>query len=258
MSNDTQPPGDTRQPASRGLLDELGSIRALLDDAPRTATPYTSINDIGSVEEYLQLKQQAARSGLSVEAYLSQQAAAQATGDELAHANDDDDEEAIALLDELYEIEEATAQDDDDDSLLLELADEEVTEEAKEEAKEESGQKESPPLTVEAYFAAVAAAKRPQQVPPEGRPAKGGPLPQEGATAEASIPLLDEVITLDAATPSREGASAPAGAQAQLSLDELQELVDLIIMRTLERIKPELQREVMAELRRLLSHPGPT
>lgn len=255
MSNETQPPGDTKQPASRGLLDELGSIRELLDDEPRTATPYTSINDIGSVEEYLQLKQQAARSGLSVEAYLSQQAAAQATSDEQAHANDDDDEEAIALLDELYEIEEATAQDDDDDSLLLELADEEANREANGEAKAESGQRGSPHLTVEAYFAAVAAAKRPQQAAPERRTM--APLPQEGAAVEAAIPLLDEVITLDAATPLLEGASAPAGAQAQLSLDELQELVDLIVMRKLERIKPELQREVMAELQRLLAHPAP-
>jgi hypothetical protein len=321
MSDDNYPPFTKHSP--RELLHELGSIKELLDEELlEKPVPYTSVNDIGSVEEYLRLKQQAAAQGLSIEEYLSRQAA---TGsDEPEQVADDDDEqemEDIPLLDEVSAIEDddPLESENDSDSLLLELAEEE----------EEPDHTRSGSLSVEEYFAAVAAAKRPSQaagttpaspardkviatpnitpifdeslpllddvidtsgaLPPledmvateddfpllEDVVAVEGdfplledvvaaeddfPLLEDVVSAEEAIPLLEDVVAAEGVIPLLDevAAASPAAMEEQLSLEELQGLVDLIVNRKLERLKPELEREVMEELRKLLPQPSTT
>jgi hypothetical protein len=325
MSDDNHPTSTKQHPAG-SLLDELGSIRELLDDELDRVVPYTSVDEITSVEDYLRLKQQAAAAGLSIDDYLGRQVTAQPVSEEPEAI----EEEETQLVDELYPVEEELFV---SDSPLQDLADEEdegnddaldelyATEESEllelAEEMEEADRPDAGSLSVEAYFAAVAAAKRPQQertatttevdeevgmdetiplldemvemdeaiplldevveldeeVPlldevvelDEAIPLldevveldEAIPLLDEAVELDEAIPLLDEVVALDEAVPLLDevATAAPAGAQEPFSREDLQGLVDLIVNRKLERLKPELEREVLDELRKLLSLP---
>lgn len=242
------------EPHSPGeLLDELGSLKALLDEEHESALPYTSVNEISSVEDYLQLKRRADSAGMDVEAYLHQQAEPQAEEHTVEGLEPlDDDDESIPLLDEVYFIEDEEEDGGDGDALLQQVADEEEshipsTDEA---------------TTVEEYFAAVAAAKRPTEVPHEAPPLldevvtseEAVPVLDEVFSIEEEIPVLDEVFIAEEAIPVLDEV-APDSTTADeevMSLEEVQQLVDLIVSRKLEHIKGELEKEVMGELQKLL------
>lgn len=300
MSDENHTPF-SKQHSAGMLLDELGSIKELLDEELEKVVPYTSVDEITSVEDYLRIKQRAAAAGLSIDEYLSRQVTVQPVNDE----PEEHGEEAITLADESYPLEEAEPF--DNDSMLLELADEEDEEDfslldelyATEENEllelaeelEDAGHASAGSLSVEAYFAAVAAAKRPQQERPSAATGldevveldeaiplldevvemdetiplldevveldEDIPLLDEVVELDEAVPLLDEVVELDEAIPLLDelAGAAPAGAQEQLSREELQGLVDLIVNRKLERLKPEIEREVLEELRKLLPLP---
>jgi hypothetical protein len=199
MINDSQDHNGAEQHKSRALLDELGSIKELLDKELDNPLPCASVNDIRSVEEYLRLKQLATDSGLSIDDYLSRRTAAHP--DAVEPQSTVDDEEEITLLDECHASREEEAP--EGDKLLLELVEETALDEAI-------------------------------------------PVLNEAVNPDENIPVLDDVT-----------AASPDVTQEPLTLEELQELVDLIVGRKLERLKPELEREVMAELRKLLPLPNP-
>jgi hypothetical protein len=276
MSDDNLPP-TTKQHSPNELLHELGSLKELLDEELDKPAPYTSVSDIGSVEEYLRLKQQAAEHGVNVETYLSRQAATES--DEALAADDEAEEEESLLLDEIYTIEddELLERENDGDALLLELAEDEG----------EPNHARSGSLSVEEYFAAVAAAKRPPQMantvpttpsvpdkvidtsvtdhsPPLLEDVASAvddfPLREDVVSVDHDFPLLDEVVSLDQEIPllNEVAAASPAALDEQLSLEDLQGLVDLIVNRKLERLKPELERDVLEELRKLLPQPTTT
>ena len=227
------------------LLHELGSLKELLDEEHTSVTPYTSVNEISSVEEYLRLKEEAATANLSIEEFLSQQATIEPIGDEL-ELLDDDDGETIPLLDEVYTVEDEA--EDDSESLLHQVAEE----------QQEDAHFAAESSRVEAYFASVAAAKRPQQnvstAPSNENPTPSAiPVLEEVFQAEEPISVLDtasssdEIPVLeDVAT---ENSSSTTGT---LDLSEVQELVDLIVNRKLQQLKPVLEQEVMGELQKLL------
>ncbi len=56
------------------LLDELGSLKDLLDEEIERSAAITSVNEISSVKEYMLLKQEAEKAGLDLDNYLSQRA----------------------------------------------------------------------------------------------------------------------------------------------------------------------------------------
>ncbi len=244
-NNDT-----STEPHSPGeLLDELGSLKELLDEQHESVVPYTSVNEISSVEDYLQLKKQADNAGVGIEEYLNQQAEAAASSDELELLDEEGDE--VPLLDEVFAFEQEP--DSDGDALLLELAEEEEHTPSTAEA-----------TTVEEYFAAVAAAKHHPhaeqaepplldeviEVPPVDETI---PVLDEVVSPDEAIPLLDEVVEDDAIPVLNEVTTqGDTGPEAELTLDEVQELVDLIVSRKLQQLKPELEKEVMAELQKLL------
>ena len=253
----------TEQHSPGELLDELGSLKELLDEEHESALPYTSVNEISSVEDYLQLKQQADSAGMDVEEYLHQQAEPQAeehTVEGLELLDDDDD--AIPLLDEVYFIEEES--EEDGDALLREVAEEE----------EMHAPSTDEATTVEEYFAAVAA-KRPPVVEQEVAPlldevvASEEPIPvldevfsaeepipvlDEVFSTEEAIPVLDEVFSVEEAIPVLDELAPDSATDAEevMSLDEMQQLVDLIVSRKLDHIKADLEKEVMSELQKLL------
>lgn len=248
------------------LLDELGSLKALLDEEHAPAAPYTSVGEIGSVEEYLRLKQAASAAGLGIDAYLAQRAESSTIdGDEEELLLLEAEDVEPTLLDDVVDLDEETGH--DGDALLLELAEEEEEQPAS-----------SAALTVEEYFRAVVAAKHRQQPRQVNDPVLQEVV--ESPHMEAAIPLLDETVeeeppaTLHAASETEEGDiplldevisagdEIPVLAelapqendieQGALSLEEMEGLVDLIVQRKLERLKPELEREVMGELQKLL------
>lgn len=89
---------DTGTPPQTDLLDELGSLKDLLDEELEAkSTPPTSVHEIRSVKEYMQLKEEAEAAGISLEEFLTQRAAEAEAGSE---------EEAIPMLDEVVELEE--------------------------------------------------------------------------------------------------------------------------------------------------------
>ncbi len=70
MSNSNQ----RKQPGKNSdLLDELGSIKELLDEELDNPPSYNSVAEIASVKEYLRIKKAAEAVNLSVEEYLRQQ-----------------------------------------------------------------------------------------------------------------------------------------------------------------------------------------
>ncbi|MDH5784046.1 MAG: hypothetical protein OEZ16_00385 [Chromatiales bacterium] len=216
---------------SGDLLTELGSIKQLLDDElDRPAPlPVTSIEEIGSVKEYLQLKQAAEQAGLSIEAYLAQQHNDESTIElELL----DGDEVDLPVLGEVISLDEEESSPESHD-LLLEIAEEE---------------ERLPPVnkatSVEEYFAAVAAAKQRTRTPqPPSTPRQ--PL-SKIVDDDDEIPLLDELADDDA-----------AHSTAAMSMDEMQEMVDFIVNRKLQQLRPDIEKEVLAELKRLLSLSSP-
>lgn len=63
--------------AQSALLDELDSLKALLDAGSSAGAPPTTVNEIRTVEEYMRLKQEADSAGISLDAYLRQRASRQ-------------------------------------------------------------------------------------------------------------------------------------------------------------------------------------
>lgn len=242
------------------LLDELGSLKELLDEEYEGVVPYTSVSEISSVEDYLQLKKQADSAGMEIEAYLHQQAEAQQTqpvepdGEVLELLEDDD--EAIPLLDEVYLVEDESDEggEEDGDSLLLKVAEDEAEEPVHPPSTDEA-------TTVEEYFAAVAA-KRPH-IEPQQTPAQRNkkvtseeaiPVLDEVFTTDEAIPVLDEVFSADEAVPVLDEVATDNAFDTDevMSLNDVQQLVDLIVSRKLEHLKAELEKEVMGELQKLL------
>ncbi len=64
---------------------------------------------------------------------------------------------------------------------------------------------------------------------------------------EEAIPLLDEVVD-DPTSPL----SAEEDEEEELSLQEIEELVELLVERKLKALRPEVERQVMQELRGML------
>ncbi len=241
--------------SSGDLLNELDSIKELLDEELQQsrAAPATSIEEIGSVEEYLRIKQEAEHAGLGMEAYLAQQ---ESMPEDELELLDDDDEEGLPVLDEVVTLDEEETDEaaQDGDALLRELAEE-----------EEHSPSTAGATTVEEYFAAVAAAKQRQSPRPPITPRREAPAPteaedelpvlKEASTPSGTMPLLDGVVSDEEAIPVL--AEVATGTTHEepgetMSLDEMQELVDLLVNRRLQQLKPELEKEVMAELQRLL------
>jgi len=92
---------DQEHSAQSALLDELDSLKDLLDEeATDSPTMPATVNEIRSVKQYMELKEQADKAGLSLDAYLEKYAAAE----EEAITLDDgieEDEENIPTLDEV-------------------------------------------------------------------------------------------------------------------------------------------------------------
>lgn len=153
MSNKRKQAGRPANPNE--LIDELDSIKDLLDDELGNPPSYSSVAEIASVKEYLRIKKAAEALGLSVEEYLAEQRTSNAT-DEPEVAKASAQEDAIPVLDE-------------------------------------------------------------------------------------EIPLLDED-----ATPYQ------AGGKEEMSLDKVRKLVDILVNHRLERLRPQLKKEIMAELQKLL------
>lgn len=265
MSDDTRDTFDTKPPSSEELLDELGSLKELLDEELENATVYSSVDEISSVEEYLRLKQAADAAGIGIEEYLEQQATT-ASDDETLELLEPGEEE-IPLLDEVVE----TVSTEPEPSLVEEAAAEHIPTTAE-------------ATTVEEYFAAVAAAKHPQRpttaplpdnvvedaiptldevvVPEEAIPVLDEvvaeeddiPLLEEAVADAGEVPTLDEVVPVDADIPLLDElvVEESSAIEPGMSMEEMQELVDLLVNRKLERLKPELEKEVMSELQKLL------
>ena len=94
---------DTEQQSSDELLDELGSLKELLNKEPDNAAHYTTVEEISSVEDYLRIKQQAAEAELSIEEYLSQQATSQTDSEEVELFEIVEEEETISSSDKISE-----------------------------------------------------------------------------------------------------------------------------------------------------------
>lgn len=227
------------------LLHELGSLKELLDEEHTSVSPYSSVNEIGSVEEYLRLKDEATTANLSIEEFLSQQGTDETIDEEL-ELLEGDDNEAISLLDEVYTVEDEA--EEDSESLLHQVAEE----------QQEDAHFAAESSRVEAYFASVAAAKRPQQnvsaAPSDAPLPSSTPVLDEVIHAGESIPALDAVESSAAHIPVLEeiATDSNSGAMSAMSLDDMQELVDLIVNRKLQQLKPVLEQEVMGELQKLL------
>ncbi|MCW8918458.1 MAG: hypothetical protein OQL08_06550 [Gammaproteobacteria bacterium] len=253
MSDDIQEPGDTQQHASRALLDELDSIKELLDDELDNAPHYSSVNDIRSVEEYLRLKQLAAGSGLSVDDYLSQQAEARP-----------DNVESKFAIEEAAETDESEENDETDEIIPFDLyhsnEDAEVADERDQQLpdlNEEDARGDTPEEPTNPNQVGAATTEDVPLLDEVVTADEPIPLLNESVTPEEAIPLLDEVVTPEEATSPLSEVATQSALDEALSLEELQGLVDLIVERRLERLKPELQREVMAELHKLLPRTAP-
>jgi hypothetical protein len=266
------------EPSADDLLDELGSLKELLDEE-RTET-VRSVHEISSVEEYMRLKQEAEDAGMSIDAYLAQQALQEESEEEPVDI--EVDESTIPLLDEAYAEKEPSAADEEAEAELSTPTTVDAT-------------------TVDEYFAAVAASRqqKPQEAPPMPDEVVPAPtaeeviqildevaeevaLPElEEVTAEEEtipeltevvaeeetipeleevveagnvIPELDEVVENEEAIPLLDEAveqTTPV-LQEAMSMEEVQELVDLLVERKLQHLRPELEKEVMEELKKLL------
>lgn len=84
------------EPSADELLDELGSLRELLDE--ERAEPVRSVHEISSVEEYMRLKQEAEDAGMSIDGYLAQQSLNEEHEESPAEVKVDESD--IPLLDE--------------------------------------------------------------------------------------------------------------------------------------------------------------
>lgn len=249
------------------LLSELDSIKELLDEElqqPRAAA-VSEIEEIGSVEEYLRIKEAANAAGLDIEAYLSQQSEEPLHADELELVEDDD---TLPIVDEIITIDEDEDEDETEiedqggDSLLIELAEE-----------EKSPSPSAAATSVEEYFAAVVAAKHQKRATPSAAPSAldlamaataveiDKPLPDETVEQQNESPLLEEIGETDET--SADDGSIPVLAEvatgegvpsagSSISLEDMQELVDLLVNRKLQQLKPELEREVINELQKLI------
>lgn len=252
-------------PSADDLLDELGSLRELLDEE-RVAS-VRSVHEISSVEEYMRLKKEAEDAGTSIESYLAQLAVQEENEEE---ASNELDESVIPVLDEVYVEEEPSA--------------------AEEQAEAEpTTPTTASATTVDEYFAAVAASRElesetasPVQedmiAPPEAEdaiPVLDQPITEEQAipeleevvAEEETIPQLEEVVEagntipeLDVVVESEEAVPLLDEAveqvtpelQEAMSLEEIQELVNILVERKLQHLRPELEKEVMEELKKLL------
>lgn len=92
---------DNERSAQNALLDELGSLKDLLDEESTESTSMpATVNEIRSVKQYMALKEQADKAGLSLDAYLEKYAAAEEEAITLDGGIADDDED-IPTLDEV-------------------------------------------------------------------------------------------------------------------------------------------------------------
>ncbi len=206
------------------LLNELGSLKELLDEEHDSPIPYTSVEQISSVEDYLRIKQQAADNGVTIEEYLSKRAGSASNSQ--TTLPDSGDEGVITLLEEVNMVEGGEIAEAGDNTPPAEASDNTIS--------------SSTASAVEEYFRSVAAAKRPQQ----SSAASGQKtIPDATSTAEDTVPVLSEIA-------SENDTQVPGN----LSAEEMQELVDLIVNRKLQSLKSELEKEVMGELHKLLPH----
>lgn len=247
MRDDSNDSLNGRNSSSGELLNELDSIKELLDKELKQEriAPATTVEEIGSVEEYLRLKQEADSAGVSIDAYLAQQSAVEEPDETLELIEDEED--SSPLLDEVVTLENHEEESkQDSDALLIELA-------------EERQLSTSETTSVEEYFAAVVAAKHRQANQPNEPQARDDvAVPSSSAdelNAEEQIPLLDETVGSGNEIPVlAEVATEDSldSTEKGISLDEMQELVDLLVNRKLQQLKPELEKEVMSELQRML------
>ncbi|MCW9088083.1 MAG: hypothetical protein OQK54_00940 [Gammaproteobacteria bacterium] len=96
-------------PSQNALLNELDSLRELLDEEIDSTAAITSVSDIRSVKEYMLLKQEADKAGLDLDTWLAQRAGAtqsKAGENEEESLPQNSAEEAIPLLDEVVEVED--------------------------------------------------------------------------------------------------------------------------------------------------------
>lgn len=166
MSNKRKQAGRPANPNE--LIDELDSIKDLLDDELDNPPSYSSVAEIASVKEYLRIKKAAEALGLSVEEYLAERRTSNAT-----------DEQELQAHTEMQSVQPAVV---------------------------------------------------------------------KASAQEDAIPLLDEEIPLldETATPDQ------AGGKEEMSLDKVRKLVDILVNHRLERLRPQLKKEIMAELQKLL------
>lgn len=250
MSDDTQPPSAPGDSPNE-LLDELDSLKELLEEEAGEIGHYGSVEEIASVEEYMRLKHLAETEGLGLEEYLQRQAekSEELQDDASPHVDTEGEygdgwslaeaEDASATVDAYFaavtadrrrqagtQHNEETANDEAD---LVPVLDEVVSEESQAWTETITGDEEQVPVLDEV-------------IPPE--------------EADGGIPLLEEVVDAEATTPAAEQhaqATAVAGRPDEsLDLDEMAELVQLIVERKLQRLRPELEKEAMEELKRLL------
>lgn len=80
------------------LLDELDSLKDLLDEELDETTPVSSVSDIRSVKEYMLFKKKAESAGLDLDAYLTQRAEGRLSATKSGEGN------AIPLLDEVVSV----------------------------------------------------------------------------------------------------------------------------------------------------------
>lgn len=80
------------------LLDELDSLKELLDEEIDDTNPVASVSDIRSVKEYMLFKQKADEAGVDLETYLRQRAEGQFSQSE------NNDESDIPMLDEVFSL----------------------------------------------------------------------------------------------------------------------------------------------------------
>lgn len=159
-SNKRKPSGRLKKPGNE-LLNELDSIKELLDDELDHPPSYGSVADIDSVKEYLRIKKVADAAKLSVEEYLSQ------------HTGTTKSEEQ--------------------------------------------------------------------------------PINEDGASEDA-IPVLDDVISTDETIPvlTKIPEISPNAGNGEISVKKIHQLVDIIVNHKLERLRPQLKKEVINELQKLL------
>lgn len=94
------------------LLNELDSLRELLDEEINSSAAITSVSDIRSVKEYMLLKQEADKAGVELDTWLAQRGTDQEPPWQEAEAED------IPLLDEVVEVAAMPLEDSNDNATL--------------------------------------------------------------------------------------------------------------------------------------------